>query len=400
MNRIKYITLLVLFSGIINSQELSYNLLKSISEYDIENYDTALFYASKVNEADIVKRAVQIKAQCYFKLKKYDNALAEFLKLKGKYEKENSIYLARIYAFKKDWENTGKYLRIHLASNFKINPGLIKTDNFFTEYSNTEQWQQIWNKNWYTKLDEKIAEVQYLSSKEKYVDALDASDEILQTKPDCYKIYFERAIIYRKLKDIDNEVYSLKKATKYNPNNAKYSFDYAQALFKLGKYKKAIQELKRTYLLDNYYPRLNYFNALYNFRNNNYNEAAKAISKYRKIMPLDGEAIWLEGYTYKEMKEYQKAVDVFDIGIRSVNNRVGYYIGKGESLYNLEKYGNAASAFTMAMDLEPRNANLYYMRGMCYIELDNKTDACRDWQKASKMGYFKADDMISVNCQQ
>jgi len=400
MNKIKFVLILLLFSGIVISQELSFNLQKSISEFDVENYDTALFYASKVNKTNIVKSAVQIKAKCYFELKDYDKALPEFLKLTGEYEKENSIYLAKLYALKKDWKNTDKYLRIHLKSEYKLNPGLLKTDKIFEEFRTTELWQEIWMKDWYSKLDEKIAEVQYLAYKKKYVDALDASDEILNTKKDCYKIYDARAYIYRKLKDVDNVVYSMKNAVKYAPNNAKYSFNYAQSLFVVGKYKKAIQELNRTYKLDNYYPRINYFFALYNFRNNNYEEAKKAIEKYRKIMPVDGDAIWLAGYIYKELNEYDNAVEVFTIGIKSKDQRASFYIGKGESLYNLQKYAEAISTFTMALDLDPRNPSIYYMRGLSSIELDRKSDACRDWQKASKMGFFKADDMISINCQQ
>jgi len=400
MNKIKFIILLILFSKIVISQEISFNLLKSLSEFDVENYDTALFYASKVNKADVVKRAIQIKAKCYFELKNYDNALTEFLKLKGKYEKENSIYLARIYAFKKDWINTDKWLRIHLKSKYKLNPGVLKTDNFFKEFSTTKQWQKIWLEDWYSNLDEKIAEVEYLAYKKKFVDALDASDEILNNKKDCYKVYYERAYIYRKLKDVDNVAYSMKNAVKYAPENAKYSFEYAQSLFAINKYKKAIQELKQTYKLDNYYPRINYFLALYNFRHNNYEEAKKEIIKYRKIMPTDGDAIWLAGYIYKELNDYENAVKIFTIGIRSKNQRASYYIGKGESLYNLQKYGEAVSNFTMALDLDPRNPNIYYMRGLSNIELDRKSEACRDWHKASKMGFFKADDMISVNCQQ
>jgi len=398
MNKYKYIIGLVLLTLVLKSQELSFNLQKCISEYSVKNYDSALYYSQKINEATIIKRAIQIKAESLFNLKQYDKALTEFLKLTGNAEIKNSIYIARIYATKKDWENTDKWLRKHLASKYKLNPGLIKTDKFFIEFSKTKIWQKIWMKDWYTPLDEKIAEIEYLGYKKKYVDALNASDEVLQEKKDCYKVYHIRARIYKKLNDLDNVVYAMKNAVKYAPENVKYSFDYAQALFNVGKYKKAIQELKRTKELDNYYPRINYFMAQYNFRYNNYNEAKIFIEKYRKIMPLDYDAIWLAGYIYKEKKEYDNAVNVFDIGIKNGQQRAGFYIGKGESLYNLKRYGEAVVSFTMALDLKPKDGSIYYMRGLSYIELENKTDACRDWQKASKLGYFKADDMISTNC--
>lgn len=399
MNKYILISVLLFVSIIVNSQDLSYNLLKSINEFDIEEYDTALVYASKVNDASIVKQALNIKAKSLFELKQYDKALIEFLKLKGKYEKQNSIFIARIYANKKDWDNTNIWLIKHLKSEYKLNPGLLKTDKFFTEFSATKQWQEIWMKDWYTDLDDGISEIQYLAYKKKFVDALDASDEILQDKKDCYKVYFERARIYKKLDDIGNEVYSLKNAVKYAPDNAKYSFEYAKALMRQGKYKKAIQEFNKTTELDKYYPRLDYFMALSYFRYTKYEEAEKYITRYRKIMPNNDEAIWLAGHTFKEKGDYEKAIEVFNVGIKNGKQIAGFYIGKGESLYKIQKYGEAINSYTMALDLEPRNGSIYYMRGMCYIDYDNKTAACRDWQKASKLGHYKSDDMISVNCQ-
>ncbi len=390
--------ILVLALSISFSQNnVSLNLLKAIAEYNLSNYDTALFYANKINDAENIQRAIQIKADSYFNKKQYDKALSQYLKLTKKLD-SNSINIARIYSYKKDYDNTNKWLIKHLKSKYKINPGIIKTDPFFKDFSTTKYWRDVWMKDWYSPLEEKIFDVEYLRYKKKYVDALDESDEILAQKKDCYRIYAERAKIYKKLNDIDNQVFSWKNAIKYNPGNSHYLLEYGKALLDKTKYKKALQAFQKAEEIDKYLPQVYYYLALAYFRQNQFEKAKQQIDIYRKISPHDGDAIWLAGYVYKDSGDYQKAIDIFNEGIRSGKIQKGFYVGKGEALFELERYGEAARAFTMELDLSPRNGYLYYMRGLSHISRDNKVEACKDWHHASKLGYFQADDYISRYC--
>lgn len=393
-----FITILLILNTLsLFSQEVSMNLLKAIGEYKLNQYDSAIFYANKINDAENISRAVQIKADSYFKLKQYDKALSEYLKLTKKAD-SNAINIARIYAIKKDYNNAAKWLEKHLKSKYKINPGIIKTDTAFRNFSNTKLWSNIWLKDWYTALEEKIFETEYLRYKKKYVDALETSDEVLSEKKDCHRIYAERAKIYEKLDDRSNVVFSWKQANKYNPGNPGYIVEYGKALLENGKFKKALIQFEKARDIDKYRPDIYYWLALAYFRQNRFDDAKKQIEIYRNIIPHDGKAIWLAGNIYKDMGEYQKAVDVFNEGIRSGKIEKGYYAGRGEAQYELERYGEAASSFTMELDLTPRNGYLYFMRGLSHIARDNKVDACKDWKHASKLGYFQADDYISKYC--
>jgi|GEM_PF-6290889 len=398
---IKQITVLyiLLIFNIANSQELNNNLLKSIAFFDINQFDSAIVYASKVNDANIVKMAIQIKAESYFNINKFNDALSEFLKFTNKNAEKNALFIAKIYSQNQDWDNTDKWLRLHLKSEYKINLGVIKIDTFFTKFSKTKLWNNLWIENWQNSTDEKIADVEYLTSKNKYTEALEISDEICVLQPNCYKNYYIRAQIYNKLTDVNNEIYSYKNALKYSPNNDKYNFQYAKCLLNAEKYKKAYQEFEKTKAINPYFPRISYYLALSNFKLGDYEKTINYITEYRKIMPTDEDAIWLAGYAYKENLDYEKAITIFDEGIKTAKQKVGLFIGKGESLYNLQKYGEAAQAFTLALDYDPQNGNIYYLRGLAYIETDNKTNACRDWEKAVKFGFFKANDLISINCQ-
>ena len=188
-------------------------------------------------------------------------------------------------------------------------------------------------------------------------------------------------------------------AHKFMPENAKYSFEYAKAMLDDGKYKKALVQFEKTIVLDKYDPALYYYLALAYYRYNNYESATKYVEYYRAISPDDGDGIWLAGYIYKDNGEFEKAIDEFDYGISLRLGRVGYFIGKGEALYNLQKFGLAANAFTQALDLSPNDGKIYYERGLAHFDRGDRVNACKDWGKASEFGYFQADDMTLINCQ-
>jgi tetratricopeptide (TPR) repeat protein len=397
----KFILLLVFVFNItfLFAQELSIDFLKAKAFYNLEKYDSTIVYANKVKDKELIYNAIELKALSEFNLKNYDNALENFLKLNPELKLRNSIYITDLYAQKKDWENASYWLIKHLESKHKINPGLIKTDKYFLEFSSTKQWNDIWLKDWYTQLEVKIAEVQYLNSKNKYSRALEVTDEIIEIDANNDKIYYIRGEIYDSINDISNRVYSFKMANKLKPENKLYSFEYAKALLDEGKYKKSVQQFENAISLDKYNPVLFYYIAMTYYRYNDYINASKYIEYYRLISKNDADGIWLAGYIYKDNAEYEKALDEFDYGISLRIGRVGYYIGRAESLFNLKQYNQAATAFTDALDLTPNDGKIYYERGLAYFEAGDRVKACQDWKKASELGSYNADDMKLINCQ-
>ena len=393
------IAIFVMCSTFTFSQELSIDLLHAEAYYNLKEYDSTIVYANKVTDKDIIYRAIELRALSKFNSKKYDDALVDFLKLNNVNKTKNSIYIAEIYAYKENWPEASAWLQTHLKSEYKKNPGAIKIDAFFVDFSATKEWDDIWMQDWYTEIEVKIAEAQYLAYKEKYVRALDVSDEVLEMDKNNHKIYFLRSRIYNSIDDIKNRVYSLKMATKISTENEKYVTAYAKALLDDKKYKKSLEQFEKAISLDKYNPELYYYLALTYYRYNDYENATKYIVYFRQISPKDGDGIWLAGYIYKDNQEYEKAIEEFDEGINLRIGRVGYLVGKGECLYNLEKFGLAANSFSQALDLSPNDGKIYYERGRAFFDRGDRVNACRDWTKAGELGYFQADDLKLLNCQ-
>ncbi len=54
--------------------------------------------------------------------------------------------------------------------------------------------------------------------------------------------------------------------------------------------------------------------------------------------------------------------------------------------------------YSKAIILKTDFAEAYYKRGILNLELKKNNFACKDWQKASSLGYTSADSLIQEHC--
>ena len=69
-----------------------------------------------------------------------------------------------------------------------------------------------------------------------------------------------------------------------------------------------------------------------------------------------------------------------------------------ESYINTSTWEFAISDYSMALDLDPRNAEVYFNKGFALLKTGNRDDACRDYRMALKYGNKKASAEINKNC--
>ncbi len=51
------------------------------------------------------------------------------------------------------------------------------------------------------------------------------------------------------------------------------------------------------------------------------------------------------------------------------------------------------------IELQPKNGDAFYFRGICKFALGDKISSCADWTKANKLGQKDAAEEINTNCQ-
>jgi tetratricopeptide (TPR) repeat protein len=94
------------------------------------------------------------------------------------------------------------------------------------------------------------------------------------------------------------------------------------------------------------------------------------------------EPVFLKGVYYSNIKEYPKAIALFDESMRRDWHFIEPYIEKGIILYEQKNYDEAIKTFQFATNISYTNADCYYWTGRCYEAISKKEEAIDYYYKA------------------
>ena len=128
-----------------------------------------------------------------------------------------------------------------------------------------------------------------------------------------------------------------------------------------------------------------------------------AIEDYDKSLAINAnwnayQLFFNRGLANDALSQHESAVQDFAKAIVADPNNAGGYIYRGNMLYNLAKYGEAVEDFMKAEVLSPDNSAVTYNIGMAYYKNNDKTSACKYFQKSCSQGNNNACRMAVVNC--
>ena len=158
--------------------------LKARSLMEVEKYDSALHYLDMAikNNRDNVEY-IYNRGLCNFYLKRYDNAVADFLFVNKRRRGMGSLMLAKTEARLNRDELAIKYLREHLSSHYKIPEKDILLDEDLIRLESSEEWRSLWRESeWYTPSDKEMQEILYLKSKGEYLEVINRINKLIERR--------------------------------------------------------------------------------------------------------------------------------------------------------------------------------------------------------------------------
>lgn len=90
----------------------------------------------------------------------------------------------------------------------------------------------------------------------------------------------------------------------------------------------------------------------------------------------------------------RNALKEFEKGLEYMPNHDRLLFESGNCYMNFREYEKSIELFTKAIESNPRYADAYANRALCWFYLGNREKSCEDWKKADSLGKPNLQDKI------
>lgn len=244
-------------------------------------------------------------------------------------------------------------------------------------------------------------EVGYLEYKRNnYREAISLFDKSIASKQQLVKSYMFRGAANIFLNNLKDSKIDLDKSFELDSLNGNIYLYYGKYYLAIKEYKLALKSynvaiLKKSNLASAYGERSgakcmleDYYGAI--------EDADKAIS----IDSTQQVFYTNRGYAKIKLKDYEEAIKDFDFSLKIKPNQKDY-ANKGIAFSLLKMEYSAIENYTKALDFNPNDPEILYLRGYMYEILRMFTNACEDYFKSISIINNKSasEGLLRINCE-
>ncbi len=209
------------------------------------------------------------------------------------------------------------------------------------------------------------AEVLYAGTKE-YDKALEEYNAAISSNARMEEAYVGKTRAYMGMQNYRDATRVIDDAIKMFPNNAELYFTQGQLDFQRGKPKQAIE---------------------------GYDKSLSVNAKWNPFL------VYLNrGLANEALINYEPAIQDFSKAIAADPNNPAAFIARGNIRYAQYQYTEAIDDFKKAEILSPNNSVITYNIGMAYYRNEDRSSACKYFQKSCSQGNSNACKMVVLNC--
>lgn len=298
-----------------------------------------------------------------------------------------SLYYSRI----KEWDSVFVYLEKYLQSDQKIQRKELLANHYLLSFWNTAEGRDLIRKDWYSKEDKDVAEMEYLLEYQKLVEA----EELLAEFSGEQKMY------YLLILNVKNG--ALKSAKRLLPKLKGYDELYYNATVSIAKNESSVGGFKdalltlhniRESLLIKDYP----LYAFVYYQLEQYENALFFIDRYLTYYYKDIDVLLLKANVLIDSGRYLDALVLLNQLIENNDGCNECYIKRAQVYFKLKYYDKSFNDYSYSLDLSPLNPDVFVERARLRLSMGNRKGACFDFKQAKALGRNDIDELINTCC--
>ncbi|MCK5822058.1 MAG: tetratricopeptide repeat protein [Bacteroidales bacterium] len=337
-----------------------------------------------------------ILGEAAFQTGDYDKSLKAYLR---RIELENPgqahYQLARIYFINKQSVLGYKALRAHLNTDNRLFIQQILADEAFDHKESDREWIRFWSEGWYSEKDDLIAEANF-QLKEDIPDT-GTFDQLRLLFPDEPQSWFLSGRFFELTGKPRQVNANISKAIELDPECVEFINYHAVYYAASKKYRESSSMIEKSLAINPYQPSL-WMLRISNHLDMGNSQVAMREMRYLEMIGIESPDLWTALAMQVRNTNIQSAIKLLDRVIRqsplsktALNYRADLY-------WENMSYDSAMKDWAMSLDVDPKQAEIYYVRGEARHQLGNLSGACHDWRKALRYGHRKALDMLYKYC--
>jgi tetratricopeptide (TPR) repeat protein len=306
--------------------------------------------------------------------------------------------LSRVYAIKNNISASLSHLERSMNSPFKRSEKEIMLDPAFSVIENKPEWRQFWKKEWYSKIEKSISEIEFYASAGKLDEALVIHLEIERDYPGDNEMIFSGTLIEYSSGKYQEAIRKLIGLIAQEPDNEKYLMLLAKSQVAVSNFSGATVTYSKLISLEIpdaglYIQRAECFRKTGELR-----KSMDDIEKYLLFYPEDKKALSMAGRVKAASGDNLKALEFFSQNLRFHPNDAECYNDRADAYLSSKSWNWAIKDYSMSLDLNPRNSDTWLNKGIALINTGKTEDACHDFRNSLNLGNKRATEYISRYC--
>jgi tetratricopeptide (TPR) repeat protein len=328
----------------------------------------------------------------------YSGAIGDFNEANKLTASSGEYGLARIYSLKGDARTALYHLEMSMNSSLKKSEKEILLDAAFSTIENRQEWRQFWKKEWYSKTEESISEIEYYVSAGKIDEAKDLVSDLKKSYDGNSDIFYAESIINLATGKYSEAIKIISGLIVSNPGNEKYLRILAKA--QTGASDPAGASATYSQLLNSGVAdaELIILRADCYRKTGETDKALSDVRKYLEIYPDNITALGMAGKLESNTGDNLQALEYFSKNLKLHPNDPQCYIDRANSYFISKSWDLAINDYSMSLDLKPSNSDVWLNKGIALLNSGKVEDACHDFRISFRQGNKRVADYISRNC--
>lgn len=397
MNKSWLIYLCVFLPGTIFSQSIDLRELRAFTDIELKNYNRAEDSINVLLLENPSSDLYLAKAQILYELNELQKAL-EYCDRANKLKPDIAGALkVKIYLKDDDKAGVEEALTENLRSKYKISLFELLESPEFTGIYAMELDQYILTGNFYSQTEKQIYQAKRMIENKKFNQALFLLNEIISRNHKIADAHYLKSKLLFESSNFDQALDEISSALQLKSSDADYLRHRLKINNELNAFDQALQDAEKLVRVESTDIQNYILKAQLLFKTEQYENAIHLTSSLLKIKPNDPDLLYLSSKSYYMEKDYFEALKAINQSMQLKKNKEAYEL-RGDIYAATETYTYAIRDYSMFLDIEPYNGDIYAKKGFMRLKSGDKKGACSDWTKGTRYGSYQAQKYLDQYC--